>query len=75
MHLLVRWVRLPGSMVWFMILNFRPFLLIEPLGDEFVRVIEEIKQTEGVRCVVLTGAGRAFSAGGDLEFLKARYDQ
>ena len=41
-------------------------------GDQIQAVCEEINDDAEVRCVVLTGAGRAFSAGGDVKAMKAR---
>jgi enoyl-CoA hydratase/carnithine racemase len=41
-------------------------------GDQIQAVCEEINDDADVRCVVLTGAGRAFSAGGDVKAMKAR---
>jgi len=41
-------------------------------GDQIQAVCEEINDDQNVRCVVLTGAGRAFSAGGDVKAMKAR---
>lgn len=45
-----------------------------PDGDEIAALCESINADLDVRCVVLTGAGRAFSAGGDLNAMKARRD-
>lgn len=41
-------------------------------GDEVARVGEEVNSDADIRCVVLTGAGKAFSAGGDVKAMKAR---
>jgi len=41
-------------------------------GDQIQAVCEQINDDAEVRCVVLTGAGRAFSAGGDVKAMKAR---
>merc|ERR1712130_271920 len=45
----------------------------EPMGDALINTVERIKLNKDVRAVILTGAGKAFSAGGDLEFLIARH--
>ena len=37
------------------------------MGDELIKVFEELKTRDEVRAVILTGAGRAFCSGGDVK--------
>jgi 2-(1,2-epoxy-1,2-dihydrophenyl)acetyl-CoA isomerase len=41
-------------------------------GEEFREVCEALNTDPEVRCAVITGAGRAFSAGGDVKAMQAR---
>lgn len=43
-------------------------------GDEIVALCERANADPSVSCIVLTGEGRAFSAGGDLKAMKERRD-
>ncbi len=47
--------------------------LNEQLVSELVQVTEEISQDDAVKAVILTGAGRAFCAGGDVSGLPLFY--
>jgi len=39
-------------------------------GDEFAATCRDLNRDTSVRCVILTGAGRAFSAGGDVKAMR-----
>src|SRR5690348_18494340 len=43
------------------------------MGEELLASLKDADKSEIVRCLVLTGAGRAFSAGEDVSGLKERY--
>jgi 2-(1,2-epoxy-1,2-dihydrophenyl)acetyl-CoA isomerase len=47
--------------------------LNDRMTTELTKVIRQFQRAPEVRCVVLTGAGRAFSSGQDLGDLKAKY--
>eukprot|EP01133_Synstelium_polycarpum_P012359 gene12359-14499_t len=42
------------------------------MGQEFKRCVDQLAADKTLRCLILTGAGKAFSAGGDLNFLMER---
>ncbi|MDP6377379.1 MAG: enoyl-CoA hydratase-related protein [Pseudomonadales bacterium] len=44
------------------------------LHEEFTRLFHELKQQDGARAVLLTGEGRAFSAGGDFSWFPTLQD-
>lgn len=43
--------------------------LILEIRQELLQVLDTIRQDQGIRVVILTGAGRGFCAGGDVEYL------
>jgi 2-(1,2-epoxy-1,2-dihydrophenyl)acetyl-CoA isomerase len=45
----------------------------DQLTTELARAIGQLRDDAGIRCVVITGAGRAFSSGQDLGDLKKKY--
>jgi 2-(1,2-epoxy-1,2-dihydrophenyl)acetyl-CoA isomerase len=45
----------------------------ETMGEELNAALKEVGRDEKTRCLVITGAGRAFSAGEDVSGLKERY--
>lgn len=44
--------------------------LTPDMGDQLVHAVLAAAEDKEIRCVVITGAGRAFCAGGDIEFLR-----
>ena len=46
---------------------------MEPMGDALISTVEKLQSDTKVRAAILTGAGKAFSAGGDLDWLLARH--
>jgi 2-(1,2-epoxy-1,2-dihydrophenyl)acetyl-CoA isomerase len=47
----------------------------DELGVQFLAAVEEASADDAVRCIVITGAGRAFSAGEDLAALQSVYER
>ncbi len=45
----------------------------DAMGEELNSSLKEMEKDEKIRCLVITGAGRAFSAGEDVSGLKERY--
>jgi 2-(1,2-epoxy-1,2-dihydrophenyl)acetyl-CoA isomerase len=46
----------------------------EQMGNDLLEALKEGEKDQGVRCLVITGEGRAFSVGEDLSTNKATYD-
>lgn len=42
------------------------------MAEEFSKIVTQVKAAPELRCVLLTGAGRAFSAGGNLKMIKEK---
>jgi 2-(1,2-epoxy-1,2-dihydrophenyl)acetyl-CoA isomerase len=49
--------------------------LNDKMGEEFHTALKEAERDEATRCLIITGAGRAFSAGEDVSGLKERYGE
>src|SRR5713226_6971574 len=49
--------------------------LNDKMGEEFYAALKEAEKDQGSRCLIITGAGRAFSAGEDVAGLKERYGE
>ena len=49
--------------------------LNDQMGEEFYAALKEAEKDPETRCLIVTGAGRAFSAGEDVSGLKERYSE
>lgn len=67
-------VKIGGSGVAVVTLNSPKTLnaMTVAMGNEFVTAVDSLSKEPKLRAVVLTGAGSAFSAGGDISFLRSR---
>jgi len=45
----------------------------DKMGEEFYSALKDAERDKDTRCLIITGAGRAFSAGEDVSGLKERY--
>ncbi|MBY9018710.1 MAG: enoyl-CoA hydratase/isomerase family protein [Candidatus Lokiarchaeota archaeon] len=48
--------------------NYNP--LNQEIAKELLKVLEQLRNKEEVRCLIITGSGKAFSAGGDIKAFK-----
>ncbi|HEU4389002.1 MAG TPA: enoyl-CoA hydratase/isomerase family protein, partial [Blastocatellia bacterium] len=44
------------------------------MRDDFTRLLGEIQTNDRIRVLIITGAGRAFSAGGDIEYFEQEWN-
>lgn len=49
--------------------------MTEDMGKQFAKYLQQIKKDSEIRCVIITGAGRAFSSGGNLDMLTAKINR
>jgi len=47
----------------------------ETMGRELLEALKSAEQSESVRCIIITGSGRAFSAGEDILELRGQYER
>ena len=48
--------------------NYNP--LNQEMAKELLEVLEQLRNKEDIRCLIITGSGKAFSAGGDIKAFK-----
>ncbi len=62
-----------GSVAWITLNDpDRLNALTEAMGVALAKLVPQINKDQSIRAVILTGAGRAFSAGGNLDIIEAR---
>lgn len=47
----------------------------EKMGQELQQALREAERDDDVRCLIITGSGRAFSAGEDIQDLRGQYER
>lgn len=63
-----------GAALWLTMDNPPVNASIPPMRDDFDRIFREVGRDPDTRCVVLTGAGKTFSAGGDIHRMQRMLD-
>jgi 2-(1,2-epoxy-1,2-dihydrophenyl)acetyl-CoA isomerase len=48
--------------------NYNP--LNQEMAKELLDILEQLRNNENIRCLIITGSGKAFSAGGDIKAFK-----
>lgn len=69
-------IELDGGVCWFTLDRPEQMNALTPeMGDGLVSALEQAGRDDEVRAIVITGAGRAFCAGGDLKTMNVRAER